>query len=858
MKRILLFLTCVLTLFGVARAEDVTVEITYTSFGNPGGYAFYKTSEISGTAYAANFYGSNKCIQTNKSDNQNGFITTKNTNGEIKSLKFEFTSAQTTSRDFTVYFSNTPYEYTTGTTESLKPSSISGTVSKTYKATTSPVIVDVPNGYKYWAFTNPSGAIYMSTITVVYAEAANVPSGPVDYDAPFANQNYSVEVGKSVSINVGDSYPTDLSFSTSDSKYVSIKGFEITGVAEGTATISATWKDDENFNASSTTFTVNVKEASNLPSAGDEFNLISELKELEEGNFYVLAYTYNGNNYAMSPSVASSRIKAQSVTVQNNRTLILDDGVTVFQLGKDSNGDWTWCVTNEGQYEGKYLSWAKGSTNNGYENAAAGIKVEETDNNQFSLLIEDRYLLGYQGNDFRAYLEANLSNGVFPNIYKYEIPSHLQPANLSFSETEVTAYLNLAFTTPTLTNNTGEKATYKSSDESVASVNPETGEVTLKDAGITVISAETPENDIYKAGYAEYSIIVIDPNAPTTELTVDFFGNKTNSYDLVNQTDSYGFEYSSVYSAQSGNIAFNKGTTNGKSSGIVVSKINDNYIITSIDIELGNSNMSLNVYKSSSAYDRLVKETAPSSTNWEKVNNTPITTSQEIQINDYAFAILPNTSSSMQIKKIVVNYKKLPVNVSMHEGDDDWMQSGKVDNDELTISMQTLQKNVIVFILDVPDGKVPHYAITDQKPLDEVVFDPTDQDMSSAYSAKNASRRAAANEDVTAPADEDFQPAQIYEQDKHPQSGSYYAVLPTGTTGNLHIRYTNAEGENPSDYVTYGYTVTYDTPTGVETVVIGVGEGEVIYFDLNGRRVANPDKGIFIKVEADKVSKVIL
>lgn len=46
--------------------------------------------------------------------------------------------------------------------------------------------------------------------------------------------------------------------------------------------------------------------------------------------------------------------------------------------------------------------------------------------------------------------------------------------------------------------------------------------------------------------------------------------------------------------------------------------------------------------------------------------------------------------------------------------------------------------------------------------------------------------------------------------------------------------------------------------TGVESVVVGVGEGEVIYFDLNGRRVLNPDKGIFIKVEAGKVSKVIL
>lgn len=50
--------------------------------------------------------------------------------------------------------------------------------------------------------------------------------------------------------------------------------------------------------------------------------------------------------------------------------------------------------------------------------------------------------------------------------------------------------------------------------------------------------------------------------------------------------------------------------------------------------------------------------------------------------------------------------------------------------------------------------------------------------------------------------------------------------------------------------------VYYSNESGVDA--IGADEGEAIYFDLQGRRVANPDRGLFIKVAAGKASKVVL
>lgn len=62
-----------------------------------------------------------------------------------------------------------------------------------------------------------------------------------------------------------------------------------------------------------------------------------------------------------------------------------------------------------------------------------------------------------------------------------------------------------------------------------------------------------------------------------------------------------------------------------------------------------------------------------------------------------------------------------------------------------------------------------------------------------------------------------------------------------------------ASAEPSADATTY--TVTIGT-TGIES--IEVNSGEVEYFNLNGVKVANPEKGVFIKKQGNKSSKVVL
>ena len=83
----------------------------------------------------------------------------------------------------------------------------------------------------------------------------------------------------------------------------------------------------------------------------------------------------------------------------------------------------------------------------------------------------------------------------------------IQPRNLAFSAATATATVGQPFTEPTLSGvKTG--VTYTSSNESVATVNAETGAVTLVGAGTTTIKASAPATAEYEAGETSYTLTV--------------------------------------------------------------------------------------------------------------------------------------------------------------------------------------------------------------------------------------------------------------------------------------------------------------------------------------------------------------
>ena len=99
------------------------------------------------------------------------------------------------------------------------------------------------------------------------------------------------------------------------------------------------------------------------------------------------------------------------------------------------------------------------------------------------------------------------------------------------------------------------------------------------------------------------------------------------------------------------------------------------------------------------------------------------------------------------------------------------------------------------------------------------------------------------------------------------EEGYYEVNLPVyenGATGTLNIYLAHSDNnwtlasETPALSYTYSVTKTdNNVDTGVEVIGADV-EGEAVYYNLQGVKVASPDKGIFIKVCGDKTTKIVL
>ena len=122
-------------------------------------------------------------------------------------------------------------------------------------------------------------------------------------------------------------------------------------------------------------------------------------------------------------------------------------------------------------------------------------------------------------------------------------PMKKDPA-LSFSETTASGVVGEAFVAPTLTKATTAAVVYTSSDEAVATVNAETGEVTLLAAGATKITATAAENDEYNGGSASYTLIVTTPALDVVqEPYSESFETEFGSFVLDNVNLSEGLSY---------------------------------------------------------------------------------------------------------------------------------------------------------------------------------------------------------------------------------------------------------------------------------------------------------------------------
>ena len=210
-------------------------------------------------------------------------------------------------------------------------------------------------GYRYYNNGTPSVCFFK-------LEAA---SGPVDPSVTITST--TVAVGRTATISGPEGLTISYSSDKENIATVSDAGV-VTGVAAGTAKITATWSAvADTYNAGSQEFTITVVEAT-------VYEKVTNANQLVSGNKYILVAT--GYNRAMG-AVGSNIRGYVDITITNDEVTIIDEEVAVLTLG-GSDGAWTFLASDNNEY----LAYS-GSSNQVHSNADAtadASKWEITDN----------------------------------------------------------------------------------------------------------------------------------------------------------------------------------------------------------------------------------------------------------------------------------------------------------------------------------------------------------------------------------------------------------------------------------------------------------------------------------------------
>ncbi|MBR5062880.1 MAG: Ig-like domain-containing protein [Prevotella sp.] len=265
----------------------------------------------------------------------------------------------------------------------------------------------------------------------------------------------------------------EITLTSSDESIVSVNGVTYTGEAAGTATITATWEEDDEFYGGSKSFTITVVDP-NAAQAGTEDNPYT----VEQARAAIDAGTGTQGVYATG--IVSKIVTAYNSQYGNISYNISDDGTTSspqLQAYRGFNLGGEWFTSADDVKVGDIV-------------VVYGDLTKYNSTYEFA-----------QGNQLVSLIRTD----------------NREPAGLSYDVANFTATIGETDEFPALNNPNDLAITYSSTNESVATVDAETGEITLVAAGQTTIKAVTEGNDTYEPGEASYLLVVKEPEIAGTD-----------------------------------------------------------------------------------------------------------------------------------------------------------------------------------------------------------------------------------------------------------------------------------------------------------------------------------------------------
>lgn len=402
----------------------------------------------------------------------------------------------------------------------------------------------------------------------------------------------------------------------------------------------------------------------------------------------------------------------------------------------------------------------------------------------------------------------------------------LPAPELSFDKAEITEYIgSLEQDLPVLTATEGLKITYSSNNEAAATVNAETGAVSLVAAGTTTITATSEATAEYKAGEASYVLNV--KAAPTGGYAL-----LTNINDLVD--GSVGVIASENVNLAMGNYDSDKNKFLGAevvfANGIDVKTISwaDNQPVKQFTFNVVDAdNNKFTVY--SSADESYLGAGGGKNTNLT-FNNTPGNNTVIVTLTNGVTKISFSNSTTRQLLYSTDNGANTFGNYANSNAND-----AAYNKVQIYIAQPAAEVVVPNMVVDGEENAEPvivfHEGMTIHFNIPEGV---------------RVYRRFVATEEPATPA-----PARVTGEDgnEYERHTEAYTVPGYGTLSYF------AESQGVRSAVK---EVRVSDTTGVEDITVGGEDGEAVYYDMTGRRVANPTTGLYIRVNGSTATKVYL
>lgn len=510
MKKLLLSLVALLSFAGMANADEVTIDVKTTGLENC--YASF-SKPVGETGLTISGYATNQSntIGIGKGGGYIG-ITANTNNVTIDKITVNAKTGSSKITKFDVYKNSTAYSFSGSATIT----SLDGTLVESKQVSKTEAAYDFTISDKFFAIRNSTstGQVTISSLVVTYTPAGSPSKQPAGL--AYAQEAYSVTgLGQTFKAELTNPNTLPVTYSSSKPEIATVAADgTVTTVAYGETVITATFDGNDTYNSGNAKYTLTVKDPdviyTNANGKGFTFENPSDIAVWTQDTNYLKGSAYKGGAKAAEAIAASPVIDLTEVTAPQvvlnfdniinqyrlNGTMIspADFSGYAYVVVKEEGGDWTDLteITKPTQF-----AWSPA-----YANTPVSLTKYEGKKIQFGF----------------KYVSTDQVAGTWEvqNISVTLKHDAKLPAELSFTNGKVEFYESDdwdTYTGQTVINPHDLTVTYSSSNETVADVDPATGEVTVNgEVGEAVITAKTEGNDQYDGGEASYTIVVkVDP-----------------------------------------------------------------------------------------------------------------------------------------------------------------------------------------------------------------------------------------------------------------------------------------------------------------------------------------------------------